>query len=48
MLRVEIIVNNIEELRCGKGLEKLPGMLAKLEAMVVGARLVREELSADR
>jgi hypothetical protein len=36
VLRVEIIVNNIEELRCGKGLEKLPGMLAKLEAMVVG------------
>ena len=35
VLRVEIIVNNIEELRCGKGLEKLPGMLAKLEAMVV-------------
>jgi hypothetical protein len=35
VLRVEIIVNNIEELRCGKGLEKLPGMLARLEAMVV-------------
>src|SRR6266545_1755382 len=35
VLRVEIIVNNIEELRCGKGLEKLPGMLATLEAMVV-------------
>ena len=24
VLRVEIIVNNIEELRCGKRLEKLP------------------------
>jgi len=36
VLRVEVIVNNIEELRCGKGLEKLPGMLARLEAMVVG------------
>jgi hypothetical protein len=35
VLRVEIIVNNIEELRCGKGLEKLPGMLKRLEAMVV-------------
>jgi hypothetical protein len=35
VLRVEIIVNNIEELRCGKGLEKLPGMLERLEAMVV-------------
>ena len=36
VLRVEVIVNNIEELRCGKRLEKLPGMLARLEAMVVG------------
>ena len=35
VLRVEIIVNNIEELRCGKRLEKLPGMLERLEAMVV-------------
>jgi hypothetical protein len=35
VLRVEIIVNNIEELRCGKGLEKLPGMLQRLQAMVV-------------
>src|SRR5215472_3780106 len=35
VLRVEIIVNNIEELRCGKGMEKLPGMLKRLEAMVV-------------
>jgi len=35
VLRVEIIVNNIEELRCGKRLEKLPGMLQRLEQMVV-------------
>ena len=35
VLRVEVIVNNIEELRCGKRLEKLPGMLERLEAMVV-------------
>jgi hypothetical protein len=35
VLRVEIIVNNIEELRCGKRLEKLPGMLERLERMVV-------------
>jgi len=35
VLRVEIVVNNIEELRCGKRLEKLPGMLERLEAMVV-------------
>src|SRR5262245_9589333 len=27
--------NNIEELRCGKRLEKLPGMLGRLRAMVV-------------
>src|SRR5438094_5333731 len=35
VLRVEIIVNNIEELRCGKRLEKLPGMLQRLQEMVV-------------
>jgi hypothetical protein len=35
VLRVEIIVNNIAELRCGKGLDKLPGMLQRLEGMVV-------------
>ena len=35
VLRVEIIVNNIAELRCGKRLEKLPGMLKRLEGMVV-------------
>ena len=35
VLRVEVIVNNIEELRCGKRLEKLPGMLERLQTMVV-------------
>jgi hypothetical protein len=35
VLRVEVIVNNIEELRCGKRLEKLPGMLGRLQTMVV-------------
>lgn len=35
VLRVEVIVNNIEELRCGKRLEKLPGMLERLQAIVV-------------
>jgi hypothetical protein len=35
VLRVEVIVNNIEELRCGKRLENLPGMLARLRRMVV-------------
>ena len=35
VLRVEIIVNNIEALRCGKRLEKLPGMLERLQKMVV-------------
>jgi hypothetical protein len=35
VLRVEVIVHNIEELRCGKRLEKLPGMLQRLEQMVV-------------
>ncbi|HZD07177.1 MAG TPA: hypothetical protein VE176_02950, partial [Candidatus Limnocylindrales bacterium] len=35
VLRVEVIVNNIEELRCGKRLEKLPGMLERLQRMVV-------------
>lgn len=35
VLRVEVIVNNIEELRCGKRLEKLPGMLARLQTMIV-------------
>ena len=35
VLRVEIIVNNTEELRCGKRLEKLPGMLERLQSIVV-------------
>jgi len=35
VLRVEIIVNNVEELRCGKRLEKLPGMLERLQNIVV-------------
>lgn len=35
VLRVEVIVNNIEELRCGKRLDRLPGMLARLQRMVV-------------
>jgi hypothetical protein len=35
VLRVEVIVNNIEELRCGKRLEKLPGMLERLQGIVV-------------
>jgi hypothetical protein len=34
VLRVEIIVNHIEQLRCGKRLEKLPGMLERLQSMV--------------
>ena len=35
VLRVEVIVNNIAELRCGKRLEKLPGMLERLQQMIV-------------
>ena len=35
VLRVEVIVNNIEELRCGKRLEKLPGMHERLQRMIV-------------
>jgi hypothetical protein len=35
VLRIEIIVNNVQELRCGKRLEKLPAMLERLEQMVV-------------
>jgi hypothetical protein len=35
VLRVEVIVNNIEALRCGKRLEKLPGMLTRLQQMIV-------------
>jgi len=35
VLRVEVIVNNIEELRCGKRLDKLPGMLERLQRIIV-------------
>jgi hypothetical protein len=35
VLRVEVIVNNIAELRCGKRLDKLPGMLARLQCIIV-------------
>jgi hypothetical protein len=35
LLRIEVVVNNVEELRCGKRLEKLPPMLDQLERMVV-------------
>jgi hypothetical protein len=34
-LRIEIIVNNVEELRCGKRLEKLPLILERLEQIVI-------------
>lgn len=35
LLRIEVTVTNVEELRCGKRLDKLPVMLAQLEQMVV-------------
>jgi hypothetical protein len=35
LLRIEVVVNNVAELRCGKRLEKLPPMLEQLERMVV-------------
>jgi hypothetical protein len=35
VLRIEVIVNNIAELRCGKRLEKLPGMLERLQHIIV-------------
>jgi len=35
LLRIEAVVNNVDELRCGKRLEKLPPMLEQLERMVV-------------
>ena len=34
-MRVEVIVNNIEELCCGKRLDKLPGMLERLSHIIV-------------
>jgi hypothetical protein len=33
-LRIEMVVNNVTELRCGKQFEKLPAMLRELEQMV--------------
>jgi hypothetical protein len=35
VLRIEVIVHSIKELRCGKRLEKLPIMLARLQRMVI-------------
>ncbi len=35
VLRIEVVVANTEELRCGKSLERLPGMLQQLEAIIV-------------
>ena len=34
VLRVEVTVENIDELRCGRLVEKLPGMLERLEAIL--------------
>jgi hypothetical protein len=35
VLRIEVIVNNVEELRCGKGVEKLPTMLERLQQIII-------------
>lgn len=35
VLRIELIVNNTSELRCGKGLEKLPAVLQRSQQMIV-------------
>jgi hypothetical protein len=35
VLRIEAIAHNVKDLRCGKGLEKLSIMLAKLQRMVI-------------
>jgi hypothetical protein len=35
VLRIELIVNNTAELRCGKGTEKLPGILERSQQMIV-------------
>lgn len=35
VLRIELIVNNTAELRCGKGIEKLPGILERSQRMIV-------------
>jgi hypothetical protein len=36
VLRIEVIVHSVKELRCGKRLEKLPIVLARLQQMVIG------------
>ena len=35
VLRIELIVNNTAELRCGKGIEKLPAILERSQQMIV-------------
>jgi hypothetical protein len=35
VLRIEVIVHSVKELRCGKRLEKLPIMLARLQRIVI-------------
>jgi hypothetical protein len=35
VLRIELIVNNTAELRCGKGIEKLPGILERSQQMII-------------
>ena len=35
LLRIEAVVNNVDELRCGKRLDKLPPMLERLERTIV-------------
>ena len=35
VLRTEIIVNSVEELKCGRRVERLPGMLNRLQGMIV-------------
>ena len=35
VLRIEVVVANTQELRCGKDLARLPGMLRQLEAIIV-------------
>jgi hypothetical protein len=35
VLRIEVIVHSVKELRCGKRLEKLPIMLARLQRMLI-------------
>ena len=35
VLRIEVIVHSVKELRCGKRVEKLPIVLAKLQRMVI-------------